>query len=172
MKRFGLRESYKLIVRISVGRFMIHKSELDDKLKNDECCVCTGLLTDHESISHCGCDDAPVKHWLHFKCLMTWLHTSPTCPLCRYPVKVVVSGSSCFICNATNAYTPEVDIIQLKCCETILHAECYLNPAVLAGGLPCFRCGTVSDPLNNFVKHNPKTLPAQLAKLAVSSNTD
>jgi len=150
----------------SVGRFMIHKSELDEKLNKDECCVCTGLLLDHDSISHCGCD-SEVKHWLHFKCLMNWLKESPTCPLCRHPIKLEVSGSSCFICNATNAAPPETDFVQLKCCNTILHADCYLNPAVIAGGLPCFRCNIVRDPMSNFTTYNPKTLPTLIAKLAI-----
>lgn len=152
---------YYLILRIGVGRYACAGSELPEDVRFDDCVVCCEPLDSDKAVTHCGCA-GNVKHWLHYSCLMTWLHNSPICPLCRHTVELELSGDPCLICNATNQ-TVDAERVKLNCCGMVLHKECYLNPVVREQGSaqPCFRCGAKRDPLQNFTNDisEPTTTP-------------
>jgi len=51
-------------------------------VKTEWCSVCLEeLVVDDE------CYTLPCHHCFHEKCILDWLHTNHTCPLCRYPVQ-------------------------------------------------------------------------------------
>ncbi|KAK7333793.1 hypothetical protein VNO80_30573 [Phaseolus coccineus] len=48
---------------------------------SDNCCICLEDLN-----INCECYTMPCHHEFHLHCILTWLKTSPVCPLCRYPL--------------------------------------------------------------------------------------
>lgn len=129
----------ELMTRISVGRYGIEATELPEATRDDRCIICYCALAspDHKLVTHCGCETK--EHWLHYRCLMTWLHKSPTCPVCRVEVKLEVSNSACFICNAACIERDDSPYVKMKCCHTVLHWVCYFSTD--KEGVQCFRCG-------------------------------
>jgi len=133
----------KLMTRISVGRSAVEPSELSESRQAEDCLVCLMplLSEEHKLVAHCGCPDSSAKeHWVHYRCLMTWLNNAPTCPVCRAAVRVPLSGSDCFICNATCVERDNSPFGRMKCCGMVLHEVCYQSPG--KAEQQCFRCGT------------------------------
>ncbi|ESW29980.1 hypothetical protein PHAVU_002G114900 [Phaseolus vulgaris] len=49
-------------------------------------CYCSVCL--EEVVVNGECYTLPCNHFFHKKCIVRWLYTSHTCPLCRYPLPV------------------------------------------------------------------------------------
>jgi hypothetical protein len=55
--------------------------------KEKECCICYSKYNKNEEVSQLNCN-----HIFHTHCLLHWLETKPTCPLCR---NTIVSCENC-----------------------------------------------------------------------------
>lgn len=51
-----------------------------------DCSICLGQITDPSTIVPCG-------HLFDNDCIIPWMETSQTCPLCREPVDAIISGT-------------------------------------------------------------------------------
>ncbi|WVZ11654.1 hypothetical protein V8G54_016184 [Vigna mungo] len=64
-----------LWIVINVNDTLLKKSTV---LQTECCCICLDKFN-----LNAECYTLPCKHFFHKKCIMRWLHTSQTCPMCR-----------------------------------------------------------------------------------------
>ena len=64
------------------------RSELFDDEKDLECCICSDNLADSSLITRLECN-----HAYHEMCVMKWLLTNDSCPVCRATVDFVYSST-------------------------------------------------------------------------------
>jgi len=87
----------------------------DDQEEEEQCSICMTEYKSNDEISILACNP---KHNFHSKCILQWLETKKTCPLCR---QISTEHSICEIC-----FEPFVDgqkLGKLKCNHTF-HLQC------------------------------------------------
>jgi len=50
---------------------------------DQECSICYEILNKNDDISQC---EKQCKQYFHKECILLWLDTSPSCPLCRIQI--------------------------------------------------------------------------------------
>lgn len=62
-------------------------SNISEKAKEmDICIICTEKFDEETEVCELGCDE---RHIFHAPCIVRWMETSTTCPVCRKPVKPI-----------------------------------------------------------------------------------
>ncbi|KAI9084523.1 hypothetical protein K1719_033511 [Acacia pycnantha] len=55
----------------------------DDKVKESQCSICLEDFDEHDDVLVLPCD-----HFFHNNCIVKWLNTGHTCPLCRFELPI------------------------------------------------------------------------------------
>ena len=58
------------------------------KMETEKCSICLENVGFRENEENVKLSSLPCEHVFHHLCIVNWLQTSHTCPLCRYPMLV------------------------------------------------------------------------------------